>query len=243
MAFDLGDYVDVSERLAALREKYPDAAVRPADPHVPFQVVTIGGQTFVAVVAACYRNADDRNPGVGMAWEPVPGLTPYTKNSELQNAETSAWGRAIVAALVADTKRGVSSRNEVRNRREEQDDPFVPATRLSAIPTPLVDKAKRDAIKGAIELSEDPVAVKAGWKDVPLPALAKLTVDLLPTALDYLASVDVVIESLPTQTAVEGCPHCGLEITAENMVVSWPDPFTDEDPPPMVAGCQSCEPM
>ena len=43
----------------------------------------------------------------------VPGLTPYTKNSELQNAETSAWGRALVAVLAADTKEGVASADEV----------------------------------------------------------------------------------------------------------------------------------
>ena len=57
-----------------------------------------------------------------MAFEPFPGRTPYTRGSELQNAETSAWGRAIVAALAADTNRaGVASADEVRNRRADEE--------------------------------------------------------------------------------------------------------------------------
>jgi hypothetical protein len=47
----------------------------------------------------------------------MPGKTPYTKDSEIQNAETSAWGRAIVAVLAADTRKGVASRDEVAARR------------------------------------------------------------------------------------------------------------------------------
>jgi hypothetical protein len=41
------------------------------------------------------------------------------KNSELQNAETSAWGRAIVACLAADTQK-IATANDVRNRQAEQ---------------------------------------------------------------------------------------------------------------------------
>jgi hypothetical protein len=54
---------------------------------------------------------------VGLAWEPVPGKTSYTRDSELQNAETSAWGRAIVAVLAADTKKGIASAEEVQSRQ------------------------------------------------------------------------------------------------------------------------------
>ena len=44
----------------------------------------------------------------------------FTKDSELQNAETAAWGRAIVAVLASDTKEGIASREEVRNRQTEE---------------------------------------------------------------------------------------------------------------------------
>jgi len=120
--FALGDYVDVATRITEFREKHPDGSLQPADLSEPFRVVTIGGDTFVCVVAAAYRAPDDQRPGIGMAYESYPGRTPYTRGSELQNAETSAWGRAIVAALAADTKRGgVASQDEVRNRQADRD--------------------------------------------------------------------------------------------------------------------------
>src|SRR5438132_406221 len=124
--FSMDDYVDVAARIAAIKgeqqREYPDGSFQP---HEPFRIVTVGDTTFVAYTAAFYRTPDDPRPGVGSAWEPVPGRTPYTKNSELQNAETSAWGRALVAALAADTKKGVATSDEIRNRRAERDDAEV----------------------------------------------------------------------------------------------------------------------
>lgn len=102
------NYVEVDERIAEFRKVHPEGTLQ-AD-MVPAQ------PGFVAVKAFAYRTPDDPRPGTGLAWEPVPGKTPYTKDSELQNAETSAWGRAIVAVGAADTKRGIASANEVRNR-------------------------------------------------------------------------------------------------------------------------------
>lgn len=114
-------YVDVAARIVEFRDKYPNGSLQPANLDQPFTVQTIGDQTFIAVVAAAYRTPDDPKPGIGMAYEQFPGRTPYTKGSELMNAETSAWGRAIVAALAADTKRGIASAHEVRNRQAERD--------------------------------------------------------------------------------------------------------------------------
>lgn len=120
MAFAEG-YVDVATRIVEFRTKFPDGSLQPANLAEPFSVRSIGDQTFIVVVAAAYRSAEDQRPGVGMAYEVFPGRTPYTKGSELQNAETSAWGRAIVAALAADTKEGIASAEEVRNRQAERD--------------------------------------------------------------------------------------------------------------------------
>ena len=121
MPVDLGDYIDVAARIAEFRAKYPDGSLQPADLSVPYRVEKIGEQTFIVVVAAAYRSPLDERPGIGMAYEVFPGRTPYTKGSELQNAETSAWGRAIVAALAADTKKGIASQEEVRNRQAERE--------------------------------------------------------------------------------------------------------------------------
>lgn len=122
MAIELGDYNTVPERIAEFRDKYPNGSLQPADLAQPYRVEQIGDRHYIVVVAAAYRTPDDQRPGIGMAYEQWPGRTPYTKDSELQNAETSAWGRAIVAVLAADTKRGVASQEDVRNRQAERDE-------------------------------------------------------------------------------------------------------------------------
>lgn len=122
MAFAEG-YIDVAARIVEFRTKHPEGSLQPADLSKPYTVEQIGEQTFIVVVAAAYRNGEDSRPGIGMAYELFPGKTPYTRGSELQNAETSAWGRAIVAALAADTKEGIASADEVRNRQAERDEP------------------------------------------------------------------------------------------------------------------------
>lgn len=114
------DYVDVAERIRMFRDLYPEGSLRPASLERPFwieDVPNVGPR--LVYVAAAYRHPEDPAPGIGSAWEPLPGKTPYTRDSELMVAETSAWGRAIVAALAADTKRGVASADEVRARRAE----------------------------------------------------------------------------------------------------------------------------
>lgn len=122
MAFDksnLDDYNPVSARITEFAQKYPTGSLQPADKAVPYRIEVIAGKSYITVVAAAYRTPDDPLPGIGMALEPIPGATSYTKDSELQNAETAAWGRAVVAALAADTRKGVASRDEVRARQAE----------------------------------------------------------------------------------------------------------------------------
>lgn len=134
MAFDakgLNDYIDVAQRLADFRELHPGGSLQPADPAKPWEQATVTGvgkdgkpftATMIVYTAAAYRTPDDARPGIGVAWEVFPGRTPYTLGSELMNAETSAWGRAILAVLASDSKRGIASREEVRNRQAERDD-------------------------------------------------------------------------------------------------------------------------
>lgn len=117
------DYIDVAQRIADFRAQYPDGSLQPANLDKPYEVLEIGGQTFIVYAAAAYRSPDDPRPGIGMAYEAFPGRSNFTRGSELQNAETSAWGRAIVAALAGDTKRSIASAEEVRNRQAEREQP------------------------------------------------------------------------------------------------------------------------
>lgn len=115
----LADYVDVAERIRIFRERFPEGSLQPLNLDKPFDLITIDGKTIIVYIAAAYRWPEDPRPGIGIASEPYPGTTPYSKNSEIMVAETSAWGRAIVAALAADSKR-VASLDEVRARREAE---------------------------------------------------------------------------------------------------------------------------
>lgn len=121
MPVDLKDYNTVAMRIAEFRVKHPEGSLRPVNLEEPFRVLDLGGRQFIVYAAYAYRSPEDQQPGVGVAWEPFPGRTPYTKDSELMNAETSAWGRAIVAALAADTVAGIATREEIENRRADQE--------------------------------------------------------------------------------------------------------------------------
>ena len=105
------DYIDVATRLTEMREKFPDLTMT----QVEMKFLTFGGKDWVVYTAAAYRTPDDQRPGIGTAWEPVPGPTNFTRDSEVQNAETAAWGRALIA-IGASTKNGIASVEEVTNR-------------------------------------------------------------------------------------------------------------------------------
>ena len=124
MAFNMDDYVTVAERIEQFRAKYPDGSLQcewqlvfiPTAVKQPDGSWGTMDRPIIVAKAFAYRSPDDPRPGIGHAQESIPGKTPYTKDSELMNAETSAWGRAIVAVLAADTRKGVASQDEVRAR-------------------------------------------------------------------------------------------------------------------------------
>lgn len=110
------NYIDVAERIEQFYAKYEDGRLTSdVNPYV----VTVGDSAYIVYIAKAYRTPDDPHPGVGAAWEPVPGKTNFTRDSELMNAETSAWGRAIVAVGFASKGNPIASANEVRNRTGE----------------------------------------------------------------------------------------------------------------------------
>lgn len=124
----LDDYVDVAERIQDFKDAHPDGTLQTAQ----WGIQEIGEQFYVWYEARAYRHPQDPRPGGGIAWEPWPGKTPYTRDSELMNAETAAWGRAIVACgLVANRK--LASRQEVRNRIADQEAVAEPSATVTPI--------------------------------------------------------------------------------------------------------------
>lgn len=115
--FRMDDYVDVAQRIHDFYERFPEGSLQSAD--TPF-VLEIGGKPFVVYHALAFRTPDDPVPAHGWAWEPVPGPTQFTRDSELMNAETAAWGRAIVACGFSTKK--IASAQEVRSRQGSSPD-------------------------------------------------------------------------------------------------------------------------
>jgi hypothetical protein len=111
--FDLGDYVEVKDRLRVLFELFAQARVTTA-----YELTREPDEKPKVIARALvYRTPDDPIPATGTSWMYLPGATTYTRGSEIENAETSAVGRAIgMLGILID--RSIASANEVESKRE-----------------------------------------------------------------------------------------------------------------------------
>jgi hypothetical protein len=116
---DLTNYVDVPTRFAMALERWPELRIMENRP----EVITVGDKVFISVTMQAWRTPDDQVPAQATAWEPIPGLTPFTRNSEMMNASTSALGRVLGLMLSFGPK--MASAEEVRNRQPETAAPAV----------------------------------------------------------------------------------------------------------------------
>ena len=91
MSFNLDNYVDVPTRLRMALDKFPDLRVQESQP--VFREV--GNKLYIEIRCTVWRDKDDQLPIIAFCWEPFPGTTPYTRDSEQMNASTSALGRAL----------------------------------------------------------------------------------------------------------------------------------------------------
>ena len=110
---DLSNYVDVPTRFAALLAKWPELRIKEHRP----EIVTIGDKTFISVTMQAWRTPDDPIACQATCFEPFPGLTSFTRNSEQMNASTSCLGR--LAGLMMSFPK-MASLEEVQNRQTEQ---------------------------------------------------------------------------------------------------------------------------
>jgi hypothetical protein len=124
MAFDksaLKDYVDVAERIRGWYDAYPNGRIETR--------IVEHNEKRVVIEARAYRGVkfdgaadelgfmDDRPAGIGHSAMQIPGATPYTRGSEIENCETSAVGRALVMAGLPSKR--VASDDEIRAKRED----------------------------------------------------------------------------------------------------------------------------
>ena len=180
------DYIDVATRIIEFREKYPTGSLQSwKDPYVIEVKMPDGSiKSYMVYSAAAYRSPDDTLPGVGWAYEPIPGPTNFTRDSELQNAETAAWGRAMVAALAVDTKKGIASSEEVRNRQTKTTD--APAAKAPAPKREFSEeeKAQAFAVYTLVETKTSEDELKSAWQ---------LNLDLLDVVVEGFTLRDHIL--------------------------------------------------
>ena len=156
--FNLDEYELVEDRIRRFYEEHPDGRI------VTHDITDLQDRAkgYFVVRAAIYTNHEDQHANcpkaTGLAFE-VEGTAGANRTSALENAETSAIGRALANADYAKGKR--PSRTEME---KAQAGPPVQQNASIAIPDNF-----RDRIKETKTLSELEVlwleAVAGGWSD------------------------------------------------------------------------------
>ncbi len=118
---NLDGYVDVAQRLRLALLAHPNLRIVESAPEIRY----VGDRAFLEVNVTVWRNEDDAQPVNAHAWEPFPGRTPFTRDSEMMNAATSALGRAL-GYMGFGIDRGISTADEIRHRQDTPDAPQRP---------------------------------------------------------------------------------------------------------------------
>jgi hypothetical protein len=137
MAFDLSEYVDVKTRLKQALATFPQLRIVEHRP----EITQVGDQLFIECSVTVSRDPDDPIPVTAYIFEPYPGKTTFTKNSEQANGATSVLGRAL-GYLGFGIDKSIASSNEVLGRQEAADDRNKVIS--VARPTPVLE-TRRDA--------------------------------------------------------------------------------------------------
>jgi hypothetical protein len=108
----LADYREVPERIAEWYERHPEGRIE-------CSIVEFTDKRVI-VQARVYRTQerDELPSGIGHSFLDLPGKTNFTRGSELENAETSAAGRALVMAGIPTSR--ISSQFEVTMKSSDE---------------------------------------------------------------------------------------------------------------------------
>jgi hypothetical protein len=109
-------------------EKFPELRVQESQPSFR----EVNEKLYIEIRCTVWRDKEDPLPVIAYCWEPFPGTTPYTRDSEQMNASTSALGRALgMMGFGIDHK--MASKQEVMARQQPE---VVPVTYPDGSPVP-----------------------------------------------------------------------------------------------------------
>jgi len=137
MAFDLSEYVDVKTRLKQALALYPQLRIVEHRP----EITQVGDQLFIECSVTVSRDPDDPIPVTAYIFEPYPGKTTFTKNSEQANGATSVLGRAL-GYMGLGIDKSIASSNEVLGRQQAAEDDDRTKVVSIARPTPVLDSPR-----------------------------------------------------------------------------------------------------
>ena len=140
--YDLSQYVDAKTRILLFYRKYPDGVLR-----FEFKGVCEHNPEMIWGIAYAYKTPEDPLPATGTAAELAIGRTTFTKFSELQNLETSAWARAV-GALGIGLENGIATAQEIALAKDRQTDQPIRPLEAHAAPrnNPPISKKQVDLI-------------------------------------------------------------------------------------------------
>jgi hypothetical protein len=130
MADFMKDYRTVADRLAEFTKDYPNGRIYTQVREFVYDPASQRG--FVVVEASIWKNLNkgaenwDIEPdSKDSASMPIPGPTAFTKNSEVENASTSAIGRALalIGYLAKNEEGGASIASEEEITAKQDDKP------------------------------------------------------------------------------------------------------------------------
>jgi hypothetical protein len=141
MAWANDDYIEVKDRIVKFYENHPDG-------RIATEIVEMT-ELRVTVKAYVYQTGDDQRPTTGHSWLGIPGTTNFTRGSELENAETSAVGRAL-ALCGYEVKRSIASREEVTSKQG------APAPRVGPLVQAAIDAGGQVAAPAEVRVISEP---------------------------------------------------------------------------------------
>jgi hypothetical protein len=147
-------YVLVADRLAQFVKDFPNGRIVTTLDHVSYDPAVAVG--FVVVRAEVFKaQGATVADGTGLSSMPIPGLTNFTRGSEVENTETSAIGRALAAigylAKNPDGTSRYSSDDEIAMKKSGAEDKVQPKDPGAAATRPQLNRMYALAKEAGIE--------------------------------------------------------------------------------------------